>query len=73
MRAKVRGRDLTAKRWAEGEGWDMPWAVAISRNLVGPRKKKRHGRWSYPCREASDANYFRSGDAPHNRNKYTIA
>ena len=36
-------------------------------------KKRRHGRSSYPCREASDANYFRPGGVLHNRNKYTIA
>jgi len=36
-------------------------------------KKKTARTFSCPCREASDANYFRLGDALHNRNKYTIA
>jgi hypothetical protein len=35
--------------------------------------KKTARTLSYPCREASDANYFRLGVALHNRNKYTIA
>jgi hypothetical protein len=36
-------------------------------------QKKTARTLSYPCREASDANYFRLGDALRNRNKYTIA